>query len=56
MSHFGGITGLLGEMHDFKHLKDAEPGAAATVEWLRDPDYGSGDAAAQAGHAAVPLV
>lgn len=55
MSHFGGITGVLGEMHDFKHLKGAEPGTAATGEWLCDPIPGSGDAT-KAGLAAVLLV
>ncbi|MEQ8305797.1 MAG: hypothetical protein RIA09_04480 [Hoeflea sp.] len=53
MSHFGGITGVLGEMHDFKHLKVAGPVRSATGEWLCDPIRGSGDAA-HAGLAAVP--
>ncbi|WP_422373289.1 hypothetical protein [Hoeflea sp.] len=55
MSHFGGITGVLGEMHDFKHLKGAPAETAAPGKWLRDPISGSGRAA-QAGLQAAPLL
>ncbi|WP_420408886.1 hypothetical protein [Hoeflea sp.] len=52
MSHFGGITGVLGEMHDFKHLKGAVPETAATAEWLCDRVAGD---AARTSLIAMPL-